>query len=379
MEILFAILGAFLVYKLQGFLYARYWNRGLTASVSFSRSELGEGESCELKESIVNKKLLPVPMLHVKFQTDRNLVFDGEKNIRISDKCYKNDIFSLMMYQRITRTLRLTAKKRGLYWIDRLDLISTDLFMREILSDEAGCRARLLVYPAPVDARRLEAPFRKLMGTVLTRQYSYEDPFEFRGIRQYQSYDSMRDVNWKASAKTGELKVNVHDYTARQEVMLLMNLKPEAMLEYDNLKEESIRLAASLASLFVARGIPVGLISNGRDILTGEELYLSTGSGRPHLQAVRERLARLDIGQPMRDIRETLQERAAENALKSDKLLYVILSYSQRPELCEAYQKIGRESKGSMWLVPLLHSMPVKAESDANLTVTRWEVPDERA
>ena len=35
-----------------------------------------------------------------------------------------------------------------------------------------------------------------------------EDPFEYRGIREYQPYDDMRSVNWKATAKTGDLKVN---------------------------------------------------------------------------------------------------------------------------------------------------------------------------
>ena len=93
MEILFVMLGAFAVYSLQGILYARFWNKGLTAQLYFSRPEIGEGEDCELKEVIVNKKLLPIPMLHVKFQTDRSLVFDGEKNMSVSDKCYKNDIF----------------------------------------------------------------------------------------------------------------------------------------------------------------------------------------------------------------------------------------------------------------------------------------------
>lgn len=379
MEILFAILGAFVVYTLQGFLYARYWNRGLTAELHFSRAELAEGENCQLKEVVMNRKLLPIPMLHVKFQTDRSLVFEGEKNISVSDKCYKNDIFSLMMYQKITRTLNFTATKRGLYRIDSLDLVSSDLFMRERLLTSAGSHAELLVYPGQVNAHRLKLLFKNLLGMTLTRQYSYEDPFEFRGIRQYQSYDSMKDVNWKASAKTGELKVNVHDYTARQEVIFLLNLKAETMLEYDSLKEESIRLVNSLSALFTAKGVPVGIISNGRDILTGEELYLPTGSGRPHMQAVRERLARIDLKQPVREIMETLRECNKENGLRKDSTLYVMVSYSQRMQIWEEFRKLGRESRGSMWLLPLLHTMEQRLEDDGEVKVIRWEVPDERA
>lgn len=379
MEILFAILGAFVVYALQGFLYSHYWDKGLTAELQFSRSEMAEGESCQLKEVVMNKKLLPVPMLHVKFQTDRSLVFEGEKNLSVSDKCYKNDIFSLMMYQKITRTLNFTAAKRGLYWIDRLDLVSSDLFMKESLLASVDNRVELLVYPGQVDVRRLNLLFKNLLGTTLTRQYSYEDPFEFRGIRQYQSYDSMKDVNWKASAKTGELKVNVHDYTARQEVIFVLNLKAETMLEYDSLKEESIRLVNSLSALFTAKGVPVGIISNGRDVLTSEELYLPTGSGRPHMQVIRERLARIDLKQPTREIMEVLGERNRDKGLKKDSTLYVMVSYSQRAEICEEFKQISHESRGSMWILPLLRMMEQKLVSSDDLTVIRWEVPDERA
>ncbi len=191
MEILFVILGAFLVYFFQGILFAHYWDRGLSAQIHFAKSEIGEGESCELKEIIVNKKLLPVPMLHVKFETDRGLEFQGEKNMNVSDRCYKNDIFSLMMYQKITRTLSFTGKKRGYYQISRLDLVSSDLFMKNSLLHSMENQAQILVYPRAVDMTKLSVPFKNMMGTVLTRQYSYEDPFEFRGIRQYQSYDSM--------------------------------------------------------------------------------------------------------------------------------------------------------------------------------------------
>ncbi len=378
MEILFALLGAFAVYLLQGILYSYFWDKGLSAEISFSRAEIGEGESCELKEVIINRKLLPVPMLHVKFQTDKSLEFQNEKNVSVSDRCYKNDIFSLMMYQKITRTLTFTGTKRGLYQIDRLDLVSTDLFMKENLLDSVENHAQLLVYPCTVDMERITVPFKSLMGMVLTRQYAYEDPFEFRGIRQYQSYDSMKDINWKASAKTGEFKVNVHDYTARQEVVFLLNIKDETFLEYNNLKEESIRLVNSLAGLLSAKGMPVGLISNGKDILTGEELVLDTGSGRPHMQAIREQLARLDLKQQPRELFEVYGEYRKEKKQKADSVYYVMVSYSQRKELYESFKTISHKGKGSMWILPLINSMEQRILSDMDITIYRWEVPDER-
>lgn len=83
----------------------------------------------------------------------------------------------------------------------------------------------LYVYPRYLNIDCLDVPFRKMIGTMTSRQFLYEDPFEFRGIRDYTSTDPMNSVNWTASARTGELMVNVHDSTSSQEAIIILNLK----------------------------------------------------------------------------------------------------------------------------------------------------------
>ena len=144
-------------------------------------------------------------------------------------------------------------------------------------------------------------PFQKMMGEVLTRRYAYEDPFEFQGIRPYEPFDSMRDINWKASARTGAFPDEFlpifypedKQAAVRQEVCLLLNLESETMMDYKQLKEESIRLVNSLAEMFFAQGIPVGVYSNAKDLLTGREMEQLPGGGGQHLTQIRESLARL--------------------------------------------------------------------------------------
>lgn len=378
MGILFAALGAAILYMLQGFLYARFWEKKLDASITFSCEEMVEGEENTLKEVIENKKLLPLPMLRVKFQVDRSFAFQGEQNITVSDRCYKNDIFSVLPYQRITRILRFTGSKRGFYAIGKVDLVASDLMMEGSLIKTVESGSAVLVYPSPAERKRLDIPFKKLMGSILTSRYSYEDPFEFRGIRPYQPFDALKDINWKASAKTGEIKVNVHNYTARQEVFILLNLETESLLEQEALKEESIRIGASLAELLISRGIPVGLLSNGRDLLTGEELFLPTGSGAGHYRTIRERLARLEYKNKCREFAEILSGR--QNGLKEveGKVLYVLISYSQRPALLKTFKALCEESRGSLWILPLFEDMELYGECPGADRM-KWEVPDEKA
>ncbi len=369
--LLFTGLCAGVLYLLQGWLYEYFWGKNLNADVMFTEHAITEGEIGRIQETIVNAKLLPLPMIRVKFEIDRSLQFEEEGNISISDKCYKNDIFSIMLYQKITRTIPFRGTKRGYYSIEQINLVSTDLFMTATLVGIKSVHTNLFVYPKGVDTKQLLIPYRKVMGTLLTRRYAYEDPFEFRGIRDYQPFDRMQDVNWKASAKTGEWKVNIHDYTTRQEVSLLLNLETESMLEYEELKEESIRIVNSLAEWFLLQGISVGLVSNGRDIETKKELYMVSGSGRNHIDMIREQLARLDLSQECREYGEIITEQI--NSQKKD-TLYILISTSQREKLQKEFNKLCEKSKGSMWILPLYSNMEERLVDCPLAESYRWEM-----
>ena len=57
------------------------------------------------------------------------------------------------------------------------------------------------------------------------RRWIVDDPFMLAGVREYQYGDSMRDVNWKATAKTGNLQVNQRDFTADRRLMVYLNVE----------------------------------------------------------------------------------------------------------------------------------------------------------
>ncbi len=371
MEIIYIIIGAAVIWLLQKVLYQKYWKKNLSVTIAFGQREITEGEEGELCETISNDKWLPLPMLRVKFEADRHLGFGQEENIAVTDRCYKSDIFSVMMYQKITRRLKFTGNRRGYYTVENIFVDSTDLFMEKHLSAGYPCSAFIYVFPGQADIRRLLIPYQKMMGDILTRQYTYEDPFEFQGIRPYEPYDRMRDVNWKATARTGELRTNQHGFTVRQEVCLLLNLELESMMEYAQLREESIRIANSLSEMFLTQGIPVGIYSNAKDLLSKKELHLMPGAGLHHLRLIRENLARLDLSQPMMEFGEFIKQNFIN---KTDHILYVLISASQRTEVSQAFAQLSRKADGSCWILPLHRWMEQKAVSRKECPVIRWDV-----
>ncbi len=371
MKIIFIVIGAACIYFLQAYLYKKLWKKNLTVSIEFVQYAVTEKEEGELRETIINQKFLPLPMLQVKFATDRHLDFRQEENTAVTDRCYKRDIFSVMMHQKIIRRLNFYANRRGFYRIQQIDISSTDLFMERHLDMQTACNAAIYVYPGQADARRILIPFQRMMGDVLAKQYSCEDPFEFQGIRLYEPFDSMRDVNWKASARTGELRTNIHGSTVRQEVCLMLNLESESIMEYKQLKEESIRLVNSFAGMFLARGIPVGVYSNAKDLLSGKELHMQPGGDKQHLTMLRENLARLDLSQPVQEFGNFLKDNIING---SDNTVYILISSSQRAEISSALEQLSDRCRSCFWILPLHSWMEQKVHSVKNLSVMRWEV-----
>lgn len=371
MKILYIIAGAACIYLLQRLLYQKYWNKCLSVQVRFAQHAITEQEEGELCETIRNQKWLPLPMLRVKFEADRHLDFQQEGNISVTDRCYKSDIFTAMMYQKITRRLKFIGKRRGFYTIGQIAIDSTDLFMERHLGMDCPCDTWLYVYPGQADARRLLIPFQRMMGDILTRTYTYEDPFEFQGIRPYEPFDSMRDVNWKASARTGELRTNIHGHTVRQEVCLLLNVKPESMMEYRQLQEESIRIVNSLSGMFLAQGIPVGICSNARDLLSGKELVMLPGGDRQHLNLIRESLSRLDLSLEMDDFGDFFKRICTG---WKQQVLYVLISSSQRADVSRVFSTILEQSPGSHWIMPVHPWMEQKIQAVNSSQIIRWEV-----
>ncbi|MDE7248768.1 MAG: DUF58 domain-containing protein, partial [Lachnospiraceae bacterium] len=131
MVILFTLLIGGILFLLQRILYARWWSRGVAVKLSFDKELVRAGDQVKLLEMVETKNGLPLSSLKVKFQCSRYLEFSDGQNGNVTDKYYRNDLFSVMPYQRITRTHKITCPKRGYYGIDGINLVGADLFFSE--------------------------------------------------------------------------------------------------------------------------------------------------------------------------------------------------------------------------------------------------------
>lgn len=372
MEILLLFAGAALVYWIQNVLYRKFWDKDLSVSIRFQDKPVLEGETAQLTEVIENRKLLPLSYLNVKFKISRYLHFQNMENTSTSDWNYKNDIFSVLFHQRITRILPFECQKRGYYTIDQAELISANLLLTSSLVQAVPQQTHIYVYPRAIDISSLDVPFKKMMGSRNSKRFLYEDPFEFRGLRDYARTDPMSSINWKAWAKTGEPMVNVHDSTTSQEAVVFLNLEDETIWKYDQLHEVAIRIASALCYRFLSQSVPTRIICNGQDMMTKKPAVLPVGTGLRQVNAINEILARIDLSAPTESCLNQVQRIRTEqgNSLP----LYVMISHCMRQDLLEAFLSLAEKSAGALWIAPLYEEMELRITPASCMDVIRWEV-----
>lgn len=293
MELVVAVLIAIMIYTVQKRLYARNWSKNLDVDIHFTDEYIRTGESSTLVEVINNAKSLPLPVFHVKFSTSRSFRFQDNENVSVTDGYHRNDVFSVMGNKKITRRLDFTATERGLYGVSSINVIARDFFMSTSFAKGLKNDTWIYVLPKRLQDLELFTVLNHVLGDYETRLSLMEDPFSFRGIRDYNHGDLMRRVNWKASAKTGDLKVNVYQHTAEQKIKILLNFETNSMIKTDYLHERAIEVASTATDYFIQNKIPVMICSNGIDIITGQCEQVLSGASFDHGIMVDKYLARI--------------------------------------------------------------------------------------
>ena len=188
-------------------------------------------------------------------------------------------------------------------------------------------------------ARRPQSDFQRLpIGrTLLIRPI---------GLRNYQPYDSLRHIHWKASARCQGLQVKVFEPTATLEASLFFGVDSyRAIGEWQEEEFEwGISLAASVANHLVAKGVPTGLFSNGRLIDSGQAVQIPPGGSREQILMILEALAKLtsEVNEPL----DSFLQRERRTLAQGSTLVFILRHISnpliwQLQELKEAGYKLA--------------------------------------
>jgi uncharacterized protein (DUF58 family) len=361
-----------MLYRLQEAVYRRLWDSKLKVEISYACRGAFEGQTIVFHETVWNGKRLPMPYINAQYTQSLNL---RQTDLKGNETYYGRDrgsVFVVPGNRRITHKSLLVCEKRGFYEINRANLQSSDLFLSRTYRKDIELYANITVYPREIEISDIEIPYKRLCGEILTKRFILPDPFEFSGVREYQPFDSFRQINFNAWAKTGGPMSNVYGHTVSQEVRIILNLQRYTMYSRDGVYENAIRLAAFLARKYLEAGIPVSFATNGPDCVTGLPGRTGKGQTTRHLREIYEMLARVSIEQNhiCEPINEYLPGRAE---LNPEGMVVALISSYADEYLYEWYNGAIESGTDVLWLAPRCESDKIKYAGG----VVAWEVPND--
>lgn len=250
-------------------LWARFSLRRLRYERSLPEDHAFPGERIALELRIANRKPLPLPWIEVRERFPASMIVDAGTEFRLAGRA---DVMqtdwrtSIGGDQRVSRRHELYCPDRGLFEIGPARLRSGDLF--GLFSEERVEQrlTRVVVYPRTVPIDDLGLPARRPFGERSTGLRVFEDPSRVAGVRDYAAGDSMRRIDWNATARAGALRSKVYDPSSAQHLLLCVNTQtivPAWSGHIARVLERTITVAASIARDAYDRRYSVGLLVNG--------------------------------------------------------------------------------------------------------------------
>ncbi|HKI93482.1 MAG TPA: DUF58 domain-containing protein [Gaiellaceae bacterium] len=151
-------------------------------------------------------------------------------------------------------------------------------------------REPLRVYPSVETLHALLPPFETqvFVGNQVSR--SRGEGIEFADVREWAPGDRVRRINWRASARRGDLWVNEQHPERNTDVVLFLDTFAEVRHDGRGTHDLAVRAATSLAHRYLRRKDRVGLVSFG-----GYLSWLLPASGTLQLYKIVDSLLQTDI------------------------------------------------------------------------------------
>jgi uncharacterized protein (DUF58 family) len=222
------------------------------AVVELERERALEGD--ELEVAVTLEPAVGAERVDVLLELPRGLVLaDGSNptSVHLADR------------RRRELGFRVRCERWGGYAVGRVFLRARDPFALVRWEQELDRRSPLKVYPREELVRTLLRPHdtQVFSGNHVAREKG--EGIEFADLRPFVPGDRVRRVNWRASARRGQLWVNEHHAERNADVVIFLDSFAELGQPGASTLDDALRAAASLAARYLRQKDRVGFVSFG--------------------------------------------------------------------------------------------------------------------
>ncbi len=235
-----------------------------------------------LELTLKNRSLLPIPPFTLEARAS-GLIFLNS-NIQL---------VSLNGLGTKTLSFSLVGDRRGVYDWGPFTLRGNDPLQLFQWKKQLKMDQQVVLYPQSFSLNL--AISRGLTGgSIPVHNRIFENMTSFQALRKYQSGDELKRINWKASARMGELYSNIYDCSLYFPVQLILNLsEAEYPLAHRyELLEKAVETTASLALHYLEIKQSVSMLSSGRHMKDSRNYcWIPPGLDQEHSAAILDQLA----------------------------------------------------------------------------------------
>ncbi|MEX0818050.1 MAG: DUF58 domain-containing protein, partial [Pirellulaceae bacterium] len=261
---------AYAMYALLGILFvSRYltgqWAESLTADRECNRLTAEVGDSVAVVVNIQNRGKLPIPWCLIEDLLPRRALIHEPPSLAVQGR--RLQLSMLRAGAKQSLLYQLTCNRRGYYQLGPLVLETGDLFGLHRRYRVATKPHFLLVLPQVIPLEGYDVSSKRPIGEVRMTYRLFEDPTRIAGVRRYEAGDPLNRVNWRATARTGQLHSKVYEpSTVAGATILLEYHKATHPRQHEPMRSElAVTAAASIANAVYEMGQQIGLVTNGRD------------------------------------------------------------------------------------------------------------------
>ncbi len=276
------------------------WNRfaffGVCYERKLSEKRVFMGETVEVRVSVANHKLLPLPWVTTTDVFPKELPVDDAPLLIRGDtgKGEFNNFWSVKWYDKVTRSYHIRATTRGFHTFGPVSIETGDGFGMFRSARRLTREQTLVVYPRVLPLTSLGLPAKEPFGPKAAPQFMFEDPLRTVGARDYRHEDDFRKVHWKASARRQRLQTRVLEPTNTLNLMVCLNVQTVEKTYMGVIPEHlelMVSIAASVSYHALIQRWPTGLLANGALPHSDQSLKIPPGRSPAQLITILELLA----------------------------------------------------------------------------------------
>jgi uncharacterized protein (DUF58 family) len=189
-----------------------------------------------------------------------------------------------------TLAVRLACRRWGAYWLGDVHLRAHDRFRLFTWERHLDRHAPLKVFPVPDALRALIRPSETLVSSGSHVAPQRGDGIEFADLRVFLPGDRPRSVNWRATARRGDLMVNQRHPERATDVVLFLDSFLDVRGPTGSTLDRAVGAAASLAAAYLRQRDRVGLVTFG-----GFVQWLQPGGGQTALYRLLDTLMETQV------------------------------------------------------------------------------------